>query len=194
MLPTYSWQFDNPYDEASDGFPDIAPAAQGLDRPLGDGARIGLEELLRLAGPAMAAAGRSGAITDRRIEEEGIPKATRLLLVPGMRVWSPGLRGRLRTFIAGGGRVSLIASPLDRRALRDGDAMTVGRRHRSRAARGRHARRRRRGRDRAAGQASPGSARRVSTRPRIVITAALATGRPRIARPDDGMRANSRRA
>ena len=125
MLPTYSWQFDNPYDEASDGFPDIAPAAQGLDRPLGDGARIGLEELLRLAGPAMAAAGRSGAITDRRIEEEGIPKATRLLLVPGMRVWSPGLRGRLRTFIAGGGRVSLIASPLDRRALRDGDAMTV---------------------------------------------------------------------
>ncbi len=125
VLPTYTWQLDNPYDAAGDGFPDVAPAAQGLNRPLGDGARIGLEELLRLAGPSMAAAGRSGAITDRRIEEEGIPRATRLLLVPAMRVWTPGLRDRLRTFIAGGGRVSLISSPLDRRALRDGGAMTV---------------------------------------------------------------------
>ncbi len=125
VLPTYTWQLANPYDNDADGFPDIAPAAQDLDRPLGDGARVGLEELLRLAGPAMAAAGRSGAITDQRIEEEGVPKATRLLLVPGMRVWSPGLRDRLRTFIADGGRVSLISSPLDRRALRDGAAMTV---------------------------------------------------------------------
>ena len=33
-----------------------------------------LSELLRLAGPAMSAAGRSGAITDQRIEDEGIPK------------------------------------------------------------------------------------------------------------------------
>jgi hypothetical protein len=125
VLPTYTWQLDNPYDAAGDGFPDAAPEAQDLDRPLGDGARIGLEELLRLAGPAMAAAGRSGAITDQRIEEEGIPRGTRLLLVPAMRVWTPGLRSRLRTFIARGGRVSLISSPLDRRALRDGNAMTV---------------------------------------------------------------------
>jgi hypothetical protein len=125
VLPTYSWQYDNPYDAAADGFPDVAPAAQGLNRPLGDGARIGLEELLRLAGPSMAAAGRSGAITDQRIEEEGVPQATRLLLVPAMRVWTPGLRDRLRTFIARGGRVSLISSPLDRRGLRDGGAITV---------------------------------------------------------------------
>jgi hypothetical protein len=125
VLPTYTWQFDNPYDAAADGFPDVAPAAQGLNRPLGDGARIGLEELLRLAGPSMAAAGRSGAITDQRIEEEGVPQATRLLLVPAMRVWTPGLRDRLRTFIARGGRVSLISSPLDRRGLRDGGAITV---------------------------------------------------------------------
>jgi hypothetical protein len=125
VLPTYTWQLANPYDAAGDGFPDTAPAPQSLDRPLGEGARIGLEEMLRLAGPAMGAAGRSGAITDRRIEEQGIPRAARLLLVPGMQVWSPGLRDRLRTFIARGGRVALISSPLDRRALRDGRAMTV---------------------------------------------------------------------
>lgn len=125
VLPTYTWQLANPYDANGDGFPDVAPNPQALDRPLGDGARVGLEELLRLAGPAMAAAGRSGAITDQRIEEEGIPKAAKLLLVPGMRVWSPGLRDRLRTFVKRGGRVALISSPLDRRALRDGKAITV---------------------------------------------------------------------
>ncbi|MDX6377848.1 MAG: hypothetical protein QOE98_2151 [Gaiellaceae bacterium] len=125
VLPTYTWQLANPYDADGDGFPDVAPNPLALDRPLGDGARVGLEELLRLAGPAMAAAGRSGAITDERVEEEGIPKAARLLLVPGMHVWSPGLRDRLRTFVARGGRVALISSPLDRRALRDGNAIAV---------------------------------------------------------------------
>ena len=125
VLPTYTWQLQNPYDAASDGFPDVAPAIQGLDRPLGDGARVALAELLRLAGPAMSAAGRSGAITDQRIEDEGIPKSVRLLLVPGMQVWSRGLRDRLRAFIARGGRVSLIGSPLDRRALRDGTSIVV---------------------------------------------------------------------
>ncbi len=125
VLPTYTWQLTNPYDADSDGFPDVAPATQGLDRPLGDGARVGLSELLRLAGPAMAAAGRTGAITDQRIEDEGIPKAVRLLLVPGMQVWSAGLRDRLRAFLGRGGRVALISSPLDRRAQRDGTAITV---------------------------------------------------------------------
>lgn len=125
VLPTYTWQLANPYDADGDGFPDVAPAPQGLDRPLGDGARIGLEELLRLAGPAITAAGRSGAITDHRIEDEGIPKGVRLLLVPGMHAWSPGLRDRLRAFIGRGGRVALISSPLDRRALRDGTAIVV---------------------------------------------------------------------
>ena len=125
VLPTYTWQLANPYDADADGFPDVAPSTQGLDRPLGDGARIGLSELLRLAGPAMTAAGRSGAITDQRIEDEGIPKAVRLLLIPGMHVWSPGLRDRLRAFVARGGRVSLIVSPLDRRATRDGTAIEV---------------------------------------------------------------------
>jgi hypothetical protein len=125
VLPTYTWQLANPYDADGDGFPDVAPATQGLDRPLGDGARVALEELLRLAGPAISAAGRSGAITDQRIEDRGIPKTVRLLIVPGMQVWSPGLRDRLRAFVTRGGRVALISSPLDRRALRDGTAIVV---------------------------------------------------------------------
>ena len=70
VLPTYTWQLDNPYDAAGDGFPDVAPAAQDLDRPLGDGARVGLEELLRLAGtrrwPPRAAAVRSPTSGSRR--------------------------------------------------------------------------------------------------------------------------------
>jgi hypothetical protein len=125
VLPTYTWQLANPYDADGNGFPDVAPDTQSLDRPLGDGARVGLSELLRLAGPAIVAAGRSGAITDQRIEDEGIPKSVRLLLLPGMHVWSPGLRDRLRAFITRGGRVALISSPLDRRALRDGTAIVV---------------------------------------------------------------------
>jgi hypothetical protein len=125
VLPTYTWQLANPYDADGNGVPDVAPDTQSLDRPLGDGARVGLAELLRLAGPAIVAAGRSGAITDQRIEDDGIPKSVRLLLLPGMHVWSPGLRDRLRAFITRGGRVALISSPLDRRALRDGTAIVV---------------------------------------------------------------------
>lgn len=128
VLPTYTWQYGNAYDAALDGFPDVPPDPQGLDRPIGDGGRIGLAEVLRLAGPAMTAAGRSGAITDQRIEEEGVPAATRLLLVPALRVWTPGLRDRLRTFVRGGGRVALIGAPFDRRGLRDGRAIAVAER------------------------------------------------------------------
>ena len=108
-----------------DGFPDLAPARQGLDRPVGDLARDGLDEVLRVSGPAMAAAGRSGAITDQRIDETGIPRRTRLLLVPAMHVWTPGLVGRLRAFLQRGGRVALIDAPLDRRGQRQGGTIVV---------------------------------------------------------------------
>jgi hypothetical protein len=125
VLPTYTWQLANPYDADGDGFPDVPPDSQGLDRPLGAAARGALDGLLRLGGPAMTAAGRSGAITDQRLEDLGIPRATRLLLVPAMRVWTPGLIARLQAFLQRGGRVALIGSPLDRRAQRTGTAIDV---------------------------------------------------------------------
>jgi FlgD Ig-like domain len=125
VLPTYTWQLANPYDANTDGFPDLSPAPQGLDRPVGDLARDGLDEVLRVSGPAMAAAGRSGAITDQRIDETGIPRRTRLLLVPAMHVWTPGLVGRLRAFLQRGGRVALIDAPLDRRGQRQGGTIVV---------------------------------------------------------------------
>jgi hypothetical protein len=70
--PTYTWQLANPYDANTDGFPDLSPAPQGPTaprRPRPGRPRRGAA----VSGPAMAAAGRSGAITDQRIDETGIP-------------------------------------------------------------------------------------------------------------------------
>ena len=127
VLPTYTWQFANPYDARRRRLPRRGAGPQGLDRPLGDGARVGLEELLRLAGPAMTAAGPQRRDHRPAHRGEGHPEGARLLLVPACA------SGR-RACATGCGRSSprrpgaLIASPLDRRALRDGTAIEVGRR------------------------------------------------------------------
>jgi hypothetical protein len=126
VLPTYTWQLANPYDANGDGFPDLAPAPLGLDRPVGEIARNGLDDVLRLSGAAMTAAGRSGAITDQQIDQSGIPSRARLLLVPAMRVWTPAVVARLRAFLRRGGRVALIEAPLDRRGVRAGAELAVG--------------------------------------------------------------------
>jgi flagellar hook capping protein FlgD len=125
VLPTYTWQLGNPYDADADGFPDLAPAPLGLDRPVGSIARDGLDQVLRLSGGAMAAAGRTGAITDQQVDQAGVPSSARLLLVPAMRVWTRGLVARLRAFLRRGGHVALIEAPLDRRGVRSGGELTV---------------------------------------------------------------------
>jgi len=58
-------------------------------------------------------------------EAAGIPRRTRLLLVPTMHVWTPGLVARLRAFLQRGGRVALIDAPLDRRGQRHGGTIVV---------------------------------------------------------------------
>ncbi len=111
-----------------------------------------------------------------------------------MRVWTPGLVARLQAFLQRGGRVALIGSPLDRRGQRTGTAIDVAEGTQRATLRGATRGTRQRGAGRPPRQASPGNARSVSTTPSSVMTAALATGRPRIARPLEGTRANTRRA
>ncbi len=125
VLPTFTWQAANTADGDLDGLPDSPPQPLRLDRPLAGGARAVLDALLTSAGPALAAAGRSGAITDSRLEASGVPRAARLLVVPEMRVWTPRLIAVLQTFARRGGRIALIASPLDRRGERVRNTLVV---------------------------------------------------------------------
>ena len=73
VLPTYTWQLANSYDANGDGFPDLAPAPLGLDRPVGGIARDGLDEVLRLSSRAMAAAGRPARSPTSRSTRPAFP-------------------------------------------------------------------------------------------------------------------------
>jgi hypothetical protein len=125
VVPTYTWQWRNTYDAGLDGFPDAPPAALSLDRPLGDAGRRELDQLLRDAAPFARSTRPWGAVTDERLESAGVPSRARELVIVGERVWTPGLLDRLRVFLRHRGRIVLIASPLDRRALLDAGAITV---------------------------------------------------------------------
>ena len=127
MEPLYSLQAANPTDADASGFPDVPPDALALDRPLAPGQESALAALGHVAADARAATRRTvGAITDRRIEDAGVPRRTRVLIIANAPVWTPGLYAALRRFHARGGLIAILdATSLSRRAMRSGDAITI---------------------------------------------------------------------
>lgn len=128
MVPLYSWQATNPTDGDGDGFPDVPPQPLGLDRTFDDAIRDEIATLARVdARLARGLRSESGAITDRAIENRGVPRGTRLLVIARAPVWTPGLIQRLRRFSARGGRVLILDQrSLRRAATRSGDAIVIG--------------------------------------------------------------------
>jgi hypothetical protein len=112
VVPSYTWQTANPYDAATDGFPDVPPAPLDLGRPLPDAADA-VRGVIADAASALRRHSRFGAITDEELEA-GVPSQVRLLIVSGMQVWTTGFRRAVRQFARHGGRVVFAAAPLDR--------------------------------------------------------------------------------
>ncbi len=118
VVPTYSWQMANPYDANEDGLPDLPGGAQALDRPLAGLADSDIATLVTRARKVLTASPAAGAISDQQIEDTGIPHTARTLVFVNATVWTPGLLARVQRFVQEGGKVRLVASPLDRRATR----------------------------------------------------------------------------
>ena len=125
VVPTYTWQWHNDYDAAGDGFPDVAPSPQSLTRPLGAAGRADLQALLTTTAPLGPERSLRGAISDKRIEDLGIPRTARVLVLADEEVWTPGLVARLASFRRRHGRIIIVNSPLDRLATRAGDTISV---------------------------------------------------------------------
>lgn len=128
MVPLYSWQAANPTDGDGDGFPDVPPQPLGLDRTFDDAIRDEIAGLARIeARTANGLRSSLGAITDRAIENRGVPRGTRLVVIADAPVWTSGLVERLRRFGARGGRVLILDQrSLRRAAARNGDAIVLG--------------------------------------------------------------------
>jgi hypothetical protein len=127
MEPLYSWQATNPADADLSGFPDVPPAPLGLDRPLPAGSETQLAALGHVAAEARASTRRRvGAITDRAIEDRGVPAATKVVIISSAPVWTDGLYAALRRFHARGGTIVVLdAISMSRRASRSGGAITI---------------------------------------------------------------------
>jgi hypothetical protein len=125
VVPTYTWQAANPYDGDGDGLPDVTLGRQSLARPLGDLAGADIDALAGAARHVLGARRPAGAITDQALEDLGVARSVRTLVLVGVDVWTPGLVARLKAFRARGGRIQLIGSPLGQPAARDGDAIIV---------------------------------------------------------------------
>jgi len=128
LAPLYSWQATNPTDGDGDGFPDVPPQPLGLERPFDD--RI-VEPLSRLARTRETTQRQLrvglGSITDRSIEDDGVPANTQLLVIARAPVWTPGLMRELRRFSQRGGRVLILDErSLRRSAERTADAIVLG--------------------------------------------------------------------
>ena len=127
MEPLYSWQAANPTDADLSGFPDVPPAPLALDRPLAPGQETALAALGHVVAGARGATRRTvGAITDRAIEDRGVPRGTRVLIIARAPVWTAGLYDALRRFRAGGGTIAILdALSLTREAHRSGNAISI---------------------------------------------------------------------
>ena len=127
LEPLYTWQAANPTDADLSGFPDVPPDPLTLDRPLAPGQETDLAALGHVVAEARAATGRTvGAITDRAIEDRGVPRDTRVLIIARAPVWTPGLYDALRRFRARGGTIAILdALSLSREARRSGNAITI---------------------------------------------------------------------
>jgi hypothetical protein len=125
VAPSYTWQARNGYDADADGRPDLPPAPLRLDRPLGLGGERAARRLATAVAPVTAALPVAGAITDRALEERGVPAGARLLVLAGLQVWTPALRERVAAFRARGGRLLLLGGPPGTRAERRDDVLVV---------------------------------------------------------------------
>jgi hypothetical protein len=125
VVPSYTWQWANPYDARTDGFPDVPPAPLDLNRPLPDAA-ADVHGLVTAAARPLKRHPRFGAMTDAELEA-GVPSQVHVLVVAGMQVWTVGVRQAIRQFARNGGRVVYVASPLDRLGkVVGGNSLVVG--------------------------------------------------------------------
>ena len=118
LVPTYTWQARNGYDEDGDGRPDVPPGPLALTRPLGANGRRALDRLVRTIAPLTARVPRPGAVTDARVEAAGVPRTARVLVLANEAVWTAGLRARLEAFRRRGGRIVLLGERPTQRADR----------------------------------------------------------------------------
>ena len=124
VVPSYTWQFANPYDGNGDGLADVAPESQSLARPLVDGERQ-IANLIDDLAAFRAWQPNFGAATDRFIEDNGIPATVRLLVIAGQRAYTAGFVRRVNAFEARGGNVLVLGPWPDRPAVRTPDAISV---------------------------------------------------------------------
>ena len=127
MEPLYSWQAANATDADLSGFPDVPPAPLTLDRPLQVGSESAIAALGRVAAEARSATRRKvGAITDRTIEDRGLPPGARVLIISNAPVWTAPLYAAIRRFQSNGGTIVVLdAVSMTRKATRSGDAISI---------------------------------------------------------------------
>ncbi len=127
MMPIYSWQAANPSDADLSGFPDTPPAPLALDRPFTDLIEQQIAALARAGSAVRAELDRPlGAISDQAIEQRGVPRGTRLLVIAGAPVWTEELVSRLERFVSRGGQILILdTTSFSRQAERTGNAITI---------------------------------------------------------------------
>ena len=128
LAPLYSWQATNPADGDDDGFPDVPPQPLGLDRAYDERIVAPLARLARTRDTTQRRLRTNlGSVTDRSIEQDGVPEGVRLLVIARAPVWTPGLIDELRRFSRRGGRVLILDERSFRRAAeRTEDAIILG--------------------------------------------------------------------
>jgi hypothetical protein len=124
MLPLYSWQAQNPYDAALDGFPDTPPGPLGLDRPIGNLAAL-LGVLRSHTRRLVAAAPLVGAVTDAIVDTHGLPRTARIVIISDERVYTVRLVRQLAAFARRGGVIVVVAAALSTPATRTAMQITL---------------------------------------------------------------------
>ena len=128
LTPLYSWQATNPTDADLSGFPDVPPGPLTLNRPLTVAFKQQLAALARTGAQVSSGLGRRvGAITDLAIEDQGVPRGTRVLVIYASPIWTKGLVTELQAFTRRGGTILLIDDKsLTQEATRMPNAILLG--------------------------------------------------------------------